>query len=109
MRTTGKTVSFLAALLLVCGVSSYAAESDKGILVLDLDDCIRRALSKAPELGEARADIELAAAKLEEAKAHRYPQIEFLGLAGPVSKARGNRIYSRPHRQTPWSHGIRQG
>ncbi len=94
MRTTGKTVSFLAALLLVCGVSSYAAESDKGTLVLDLDDCIRRALSKAPELGEARADIELAAAKLEEAKAHRYPQIEFLGLAGPVSKARGNQIYS---------------
>lgn len=94
MRASVKTVPFLVALLLACGVSSHAAESGTGTLVIGLDDCIRRALTKAPELGEARADIELAAAKLEEAKAHRYPQIELLGLVGPVSKARGNQIYS---------------
>jgi outer membrane protein TolC len=52
------------------------------------------ALEKAPELGEAQADIELTASKLEEAKAYRYPQIEFLGLAGPVPQARGNQVSS---------------
>ncbi|MDD2337449.1 MAG: TolC family protein, partial [Geobacteraceae bacterium] len=37
----------------------------------------------------------LAEAKLDEAKAHRFPQIELLGLMGPVSQARGNQVYSQ--------------
>ena len=97
MRKSVKTVQLLLAMLLATGSSSFAGEPTGGKLVLGLDDCIRRALRVAPELGEARADVELAAAKLEEAKAHRYPQIEFLGLAGPVSKARGNQVYSPDH------------
>ena len=59
-----------------------------------LNDCIQRALQSAPELGEAQADLELTASKLAEAKAHRFPQIEFLGLMGPVPQARGNQVYS---------------
>jgi len=97
MSISVKTVPFLFAMFLATVSSSFAAEATGGKLVLGLDDCIRRALRVAPELGEARADVELAAAKLEEAKAHRYPQIEFLGLAGPVSKARGNQVYSPDH------------
>jgi len=94
MKYTVKTVLFLVSLMLLIASAVHAEEAKGGTLILGLDDCVRRALSKAPELGEARADIELAAAKLEEAKAHRYPQIEFIGLAGPVPKARGNQIYS---------------
>jgi len=92
MRTSVKIIPFLLVILMA--TLSPAAEVTQGTLVLGLDECIRRALSVSPELGESRADIELAEARLKEAKAHRFPQIEFLGLAGPVSKATGNQVYS---------------
>lgn len=82
----------LAALFVTAGAA--AAEEVRGKLVLDLRECIRTALDKAPELGEAQADVELAASRFDEAKAHRYPQIEFLGLTGPVPQARGNQVSS---------------
>lgn len=82
-------------LLLFFAAPLFAAEAQQGKLVLSLDDCIRRALIASPSLGESSADIELAEAKLDEAKAHRFPQIELLGLMGPVSQARGNQVYSQ--------------
>jgi len=66
----------------------WAGEAPAGRLVVGLHDCIEKALATAPELGEADADIELTSAKLDEAKAHRYPQIDLLGLTGPVPQAR---------------------
>lgn len=83
-RTTGL---LLIALLSLGATVAGAADVQQKKLELGLDECLRRALTTAPELGESRADIELAEAKLAEAKAHRYPQIDFLGLVGPVSKA----------------------
>ena len=71
-----------------------AAETVSAKLVLDLKECIRRAIVTAPELGEAQADIDQTAAKLAEAGSHRYPQIEFIGLTGPVPQARGNQVSS---------------
>lgn len=71
-----------------------AAEPARGKVVLDLKECVRKALDSAPELGEAQADIALTASKLEEAKAYRYPQIEIVGLTGPVPQARGNQVSS---------------
>jgi outer membrane protein len=62
---------------------------------LTLKECVSRALANAPELGEAQADIALSTAKLSEAKGYRYPQIDFLGLTGPVPSARGNQISSQ--------------
>ena len=59
-----------------------------------LDECIARALNNAPELGEVQADIALSTAKLAEAKGYRLPQIDFLGLTGPVPQARGNQVES---------------
>ena len=82
------------ALLLLITSPLFAAEVQQGKLVLSLDDCIRRALTASPSLGESSADIEMAEAKLNEAKAHRFPQIELLGLMGPISKARGNQVTS---------------
>lgn len=74
--------------------SVMAAEPGQGKLVLDVRECVRRALDTAPELGEAQADIALTATRLDEAKAHRYPQLEILGLTGPVPQARGNQVFS---------------
>ena len=77
------TVTFFALL-----ASSHAAEDAvQNRLVLGVNDCIRIALKSAPELGEAQADIELTASKLDEAKSYRYPQIQVLSLFGPAPDA----------------------
>ncbi|KAA0891698.1 TolC family protein [Oryzomonas rubra] len=73
--------------------SSHAAEeAPQGKLVLGLNDCIRMALKAAPELGEAQADIEQTASKLDEAKSYRYPQVEVMSLFGPAPQARAQDI-----------------
>jgi outer membrane protein TolC len=80
--------------ILVAGIfftplaSSHAAEdAAQNRLVLGVNDCIRIALKSAPELGEAQADIELTASKLDEAKSNRYPQIQVQSLFGPAPDA----------------------
>ena len=76
-------------------LQGWAAEAPAGEAgARHCSDCIAKALASAPELGEAQADMELTASKLDEAKAHRYPQIDFLGLSGPVPQARGNQVSS---------------
>jgi outer membrane protein len=81
-------------LFYLLAVPVFAEDSGQGKMVLGLQDCISRALSTAPELGESRADIELASSKLKEAKSHRYPQIDFIGMIGPVPQARGDQVSS---------------
>ena len=102
MDTFYKVVT--AFFLVMCCFSKpcFAEEPGQGKLVLGLNACIQRALAFAPELGETRADIELAASKLDEAKSNRFPRIELLNLIGPVPQARGNQV-SSPDRisQTP--------
>lgn len=72
---------------------AWGSDTQKKV-VLSLDDCIRDALAVAPELGESQADIDYSASRLDEAKAYRYPRIDFLGLIGPVPQARGNQVWS---------------
>jgi len=79
----------LFALTLLLPARAPAAEQ-----ALSLKECVSRALAHAPELGEAQADIELVGAKLDEAKGYRFPQIDLLGLSGPVPRARGNQVGS---------------
>ncbi len=86
-KTLGVLV-LAAALLLAAERLPARAES------LDVRECVARALANAPEVGEAQADLALSRAKLDEAKGWRYPQIEFLGLTGPVPRARGNQVFS---------------
>ena len=90
-------MAIMAGLLVlgqVVAASPSAANGPPANQVLNLRDCLERALAGAPEVGEAQADMELTAAKLAEAKGHRYPQIDLVGLAGPVPQARGNQVFS---------------
>lgn len=66
----------------------FAGSVARTTLSLDLDGCINMALQAAPELGEAQADIQLTTSKLDQAKSHRYPQIEVMSLFGPAPSAR---------------------
>ncbi len=90
-----KLICMLLALVVLGGGPCFAAEqAGQGKMVLELKECIKKALAAAPELGEADADIMLTSWKLAEAKAHRYPQLEILGLTGPVPQAKGNQVFS---------------
>ncbi len=94
MKFISLAVTTCCVLLLAGAGYAPAEETQQGKMVLSLDQCIAKALSDAPELGESQADIDLAASKLNEAKAHRYPQIDFIGLIGPVPQASGNQVNS---------------
>jgi len=61
---------------------------------LSLEECIRLALKSAPELGEAQADIEQTASKLEETKSYRLPQMEVTALFGPAPQAHKEDLFA---------------
>ena len=94
MRSTLFVMIYAGVLVIGAASPGWCAGASQEKLVLGLGDCIGRALATAPELREADADIELMSAKMDEAKAHRYPQVDLLGLSGPVPQARGNQVYS---------------
>ena len=95
---TSLFATLLAAALLTSLSGAYAAnDAPSASLVLSLDDCIRIALKSAPELGEAQADIELTTSKLDEAKSHRFPQLEMTTLLGPVPQAHAQDLFAVDH------------
>lgn len=87
MKISLFTILMAVALIAPAHRTHAADETPKNKLVLGLDECIRMALKSAPELGEAQADIDVTASKLDEAKSHRYPQIEVTTLFGPAPQA----------------------
>ncbi|HIJ81645.1 MAG TPA: TolC family protein [Desulfuromonadales bacterium] len=80
------TSLLLGSITLLAG-SAGAADTTTTRLVMGLDDCVLTSLKVAPELGEAQADIDFTASKLEEASSHRYPQVEVMALFGPAPQA----------------------
>lgn len=100
-------VFHILAFIIISGTAAplYAGSPGKTTLVLDLDECIRTALESAPEMGEAQADIDLTSSKLQEAKSHRYPQVDVLALFGPAPGANRQDIY--PSINTEKKFGIR--
>lgn len=102
MRISGRLMVMVCMVGFLPVAQGWAGDAPQGKLVLGLQDCIGRALAAAPELGEADADIALTRSKLDEAKAHRYPQIDFLGLAGPVPQAEGGQNYSPKTGRWTW-------
>lgn len=95
---------FVAWSLFAFTGAGLAAEPQSSKKVMTLDDCIRRALKAAPELGEAQSDVELAASKLDEAKSYRFPQLEVTALFGPAPTA--NRSDISPEVQTDRGFGF---
>ncbi len=81
--------TLLVVVMFVClGGVTFAAEAQPPVkLVVGVDEAISRALTRAPELGESQADIDLAETKLKEAGGYRFPQIDFLALTGPAPQA----------------------
>ena len=94
MKSFLTTVLIAGALIAPHHIALAADNVPKDILVLSVDDCVRIALKSAPELGEAQADIDLTTSKLDEAKSHRYPQLEVTALIGPAPEARRDELFT---------------
>ena len=94
MKKTIVAILVTWALLAPIHITHAAADEAINQPVLGLDDCIRIALKAAPEMGEAQADIDLTASKLDEAKAYRYPQLEVKALFGPAPQARKEDLFA---------------
>jgi len=91
--------------VLISASAALAGSPGHTTLVLDLDECIRTALQASPEIGEAQADLAFTTSKLDEAKSHRYPQINVMSLFGPAPGARREDI--SPYVNTNKSFSIR--
>jgi outer membrane protein TolC len=90
---TALITAIIAGALITSQHTAQAAENiPENRLVLGVDDCIRIALTSAPELGEAQADIDLTSSKLDEAKSYRFPKFEVTALFGPAPQAHARDI-----------------
>lgn len=87
-------ICFILAVFLVFSLNfvligaSRAGQQGQEKLVLNLEQLIRMAVAKSPELGESRSELEAARSDLEQARAAYYPQIESRALIGPVADAK---------------------
>jgi outer membrane protein TolC len=60
----------------------------------DLGECIRAALTSSPDLEAAAADLAAARARLDEARAGRFGQIEYTQILGLANRAHGDASFS---------------
>jgi outer membrane protein TolC len=88
MKNLLHTVLATISAILFTTATALAGSPGHTTLVLDLNECIRTALQSAPEIGEIQADLALTRSKLEEAKSHRYPQVDVMSLFGPAPGAK---------------------
>ncbi|MCE5243822.1 MAG: TolC family protein [Syntrophobacteraceae bacterium] len=83
------TSLFLLLLFTCCGNSMAAAPtgSNGAQTVLGLDELVRMALERSPELKQAEMDVQSARSDLQQAKAGQWAQMDVTAIAGPVPNA----------------------
>ncbi len=91
----------LGLLLLVSAVTASGQEPQR----YDLGACIREALQNDPDLSMAAADVAAARARLSEADAGRYGQMEYRQLLGVVNEATGT-VTDSPNNKNDVFQGI---
>lgn len=91
-------MALTAALTISTGVH---AQEGKNPVVLTLQEAIRAAVKRSPEVKQAQFEVEAILGKQEQADAARYPQINTLGALGPSPRARGNQVESPDSASSP--------
>lgn len=81
-------------LMLLLSGETRAASSSPEKLVLTLQQSVKMALERNPEIREAQEQVKVAESTLAEVKANRYPQIDVTTGIGPSPRARGDQIFS---------------
>ena len=109
LRTTCCSISFFFLLFLLTRFSvlpgpTFAEQesvpsASETVHKLTLDDIIRIGIDVSPTLWARRYIIDEAEAQLREARAGRFPRMEYIQILGPVNEARGNVLYSPNKRE----------
>ncbi|MBI5025606.1 MAG: TolC family protein [Nitrospirae bacterium] len=95
-------IAFFCAMILI----SFSRASAQEKIVMDLKQCIDKAVDLSPEIGEARYEVQASESKKAQADAARYPQVEFLALTAPSPRARGDQVSSPDDSTRPVISGI---
>lgn len=75
-------------------------------VTLDLEQALRAALTRAPEVRQAEADVEGILGKQLQAKGAGYPQVELTTVLGPSPRARGDQVSSPDDQYSPDITGV---
>ena len=70
-------------------------------LRLTLEESLRAALSRSPEVRQAEAEVEGVLGKQLQARGLRYPQFDLKMILGPSPRARGNQVSSPDDQFSP--------
>jgi outer membrane protein len=94
--------------VLIFSTSAYSQDKQEGNqkIVLNLDQCIKKAVEISPEIGETRYEEEVYKSKKMQADSVEYPQIEVLAITGPSPRARGDQLSSTDDSTRPTINGI---
>jgi len=85
-----KRAAALCAAIVAAAAVATAATGDPPRF--DLAECVRRALEQGPNRAAVAADLRLAQARLDEARAARFGESEYTQIVGLVNKARGDAV-----------------
>jgi outer membrane protein TolC len=83
----------LLVTFIILAVSAASAQDTKPKTVLNLEQCIKKAIEVSPEIGEARYEEEVYKSKKMQADSAVYPQIELLAIAGPSPEAKESNFF----------------
>jgi outer membrane protein TolC len=79
----------------------WAEEASAPPLILTLEESIQRAVKNNPEIKEARVQVKVSQAKLDEVRANQFPQIQFTDVLGPSPGAKGGDLsFTNPNPTT---------
>jgi outer membrane protein len=83
-----------------------ASPPPANVVRLSLEETIRQALRRAPEVRGAEAEVEGVRGKQLQARGAGLPQIEVIGALGPSPRARGNQVSSPDDQYSPDVTGV---
>ena len=100
----------LALALLAPGVAlaqaPVPAPAGRPPVALSLEQALRAALTRAPEVRQAEAEVESILGKQLQAKGLGYPQVELSTVLGPSPRARGDQVSSPDDQYSPDITGV---
>jgi outer membrane protein TolC len=75
-------------------------------VTLNLEQALRAALSRSPEVRGAQAEVEGVRGKQLQARGAGYPQVELTAILGPSPRARGDQVFSPDDQYSPDITGV---
>jgi outer membrane protein TolC len=90
----------------VAGAQAIVSPSEVRLVTLNLEESLRAALGRAPEVRGAEAEVEGLRGKQLQAVGIGRPQLEITGALGPSPRARGDQVSSPDDQYSPDITGV---